>query len=75
MRLSKSSPALYALKGKHAQCVDSEWNVSGIGLFKCMLISTHNRGSSYLQSSPEYAVIIFGSGPQPAWFLAWILIS
>ncbi len=24
MRLSKSSPALYALKGKHAQCVDSE---------------------------------------------------
>lgn len=30
----------------------------------------HNRGSSYLQSSPEYAVIILGSGPQPAWFLA-----
>lgn len=24
MRLSKSSPALYALKGKHVQCVDSE---------------------------------------------------
>lgn len=30
----------------------------------------HNGGCFYLQSSPEYAVIILGSGPQPAWFLA-----
>lgn len=27
------------------------------------------------QSSPEYPVTILGSGPQPWWFLAWILIS
>lgn len=40
MCLSNSSPTLYALKGKHAQCFDSEWNVSGIGLFECTLIST-----------------------------------
>lgn len=34
-----------------------------------------NKSSHYSLSSPEYPVVIFGSGPAPKLFIAWTLIS